>query len=433
MRPRVLALVDGEHYPPVVRAALEMAGREADVVAALLLGGSEKLTGEPEFGVPLERVAGDAASSMLAAAARHGADRVLDLSDEPVLTEERRMWLAANALAAGLVYEGADFELRPPSREPLSIPTLAVIGTGKRVGKTAVAGYTARLLRNAGRDVVMVAMGRGGPPEPELVPARERPMGVDDLLERARSGQHAASDFLEDAIFTGVTTIGARRCGGGLAGGTYLSNVVEAARMAEQLAPELVLLEGSGAAVPPVRADRTVLVTAATRSALSLTSGLGPVRVLGADLVVITMCEHGWSETREAVEAIAPDLPVIATVLRPWPAEPLGEDPVVYFTTAAPDSAGALADGLECELAAVVTSLSDRVALREALERPRVRGAQTYLVEIKAAAVDMVCEAAALRGIRVVFCENVPVALPGQSDLDAGLLRMAGEAVVAHA
>jgi cyclic 2,3-diphosphoglycerate synthetase len=77
---------------------------------------------------------------------------------------------------------------------------------------------------------------------------------------------HAASDFLEDAVFTGVTTIGARRCGGGLSGGTYISNVVEAAALAEQLEPDLVLLEGSGAAVPPVRADRTVLVTAATRA-----------------------------------------------------------------------------------------------------------------------------------------------------------------------
>ena len=51
MRPRVLALVDGEHYPPVVRAALEQAGIDADVVAALLLGGTEKLNGDPEFGV----------------------------------------------------------------------------------------------------------------------------------------------------------------------------------------------------------------------------------------------------------------------------------------------------------------------------------------------------------------------------------------------
>ena len=122
MRPRVLALVDGEHYPQVVRAALEQASATADVVAALLLGGTEKLAGDPDYGVPLETLIGDAASSMLEAAARHGADRVLDLSDEPVLSEKRRLWLAANALAAGLAYEGADFELRPPAAEPLDAP-----------------------------------------------------------------------------------------------------------------------------------------------------------------------------------------------------------------------------------------------------------------------------------------------------------------------
>ena len=57
MRPRVLALVDGEHYPPVVRAALEQAAAsDAEVVAALLLGGTEKLDGDPDYGVPLERL-----------------------------------------------------------------------------------------------------------------------------------------------------------------------------------------------------------------------------------------------------------------------------------------------------------------------------------------------------------------------------------------
>jgi cyclic 2,3-diphosphoglycerate synthetase len=124
---------------------------------------------------------------------------------------------------------------------------------------------------------------------------------------------------------------------------------------------------------------------------------------------------------------------VVATVLRPQPAEPLGDDPVVYFTTASPESAGALADGLDCELAAVVSALSDRDALRAALDRPIVRGATTYLVEIKAAAVDVVCEVAAERGVRVVFCDNVPVPLAGEPDLDAALMRMAGEAVTAHA
>ena len=90
----------------------------------------------------------------------------------------------------------------------------------------------------------------------------------------------------------GVRTVGARRCGGGLAGGTYHTNAGEAARLAESLGPELVLLEGSGAAVPPVAADRSVLVTSAHAPAEALIGGFGPVRVLRGQLVVITMAEQ---------------------------------------------------------------------------------------------------------------------------------------------
>ncbi len=53
---RTLALVDGEHYPPVTRAALAVAAeRGHEVVAALLVGGTEKLGaggGLPDLGVP---------------------------------------------------------------------------------------------------------------------------------------------------------------------------------------------------------------------------------------------------------------------------------------------------------------------------------------------------------------------------------------------
>jgi cyclic 2,3-diphosphoglycerate synthase len=433
MRRRVLALIDGEHYPPVVRAALEQAGETADVVAALLLGGSEKLDGEPDYGVPLERVAGEAAATMVDVASRYDADRILDLSDEPVMSERDRFWLASHALAAGLAYEGPDFELRPPQRSRVSVPAIEIVGTGKRVGKTAVSAHTARLLDAHGHHVVVVAMGRGGPPEPELVEASDRRLGVEDLLRRARAGQHAASDFLEDAALAGVTTVGARRCGGGLAGATYLSNVAEAARIAEEQTPGLLLVEGSGAAAPPIRSDRTVLVTSARRPASEIRGGLGPVRVLGADLVVVTMCEDGWDETRDAIEDVAPGTPVIATALEPDPAEPLGDAPVAYFTTAPAAAAPRLAAALDANVAAVVPALSDRAALRAALETPEVRTASTYLFEIKAAAIDVVAEAAAQRGARVVFCDNRPVALPGERDLDEALLELAAAAVGARA
>ena len=48
---KALALIDGEHYAPVVRAALEELPYE--FVAAHLLGGTEKLREGAEYGVPL--------------------------------------------------------------------------------------------------------------------------------------------------------------------------------------------------------------------------------------------------------------------------------------------------------------------------------------------------------------------------------------------
>ena len=150
------------------------------------------------------------------------AEVVVDLSDEPVLGPRERMLWASKALALGLEYVGADFRFRPPAYLPApSIPSLAVVGTGKRIGKTAVTGHLARLFAQRG-DVVVVSMGRGGPAEPELVQVAPT---LAQLLEISRAGGHAASDYLETAALAGVPTIGCRRAGGGLAGDVLTSNV----------------------------------------------------------------------------------------------------------------------------------------------------------------------------------------------------------------
>ncbi|MEX0850869.1 MAG: hypothetical protein WD015_05135, partial [Gaiellaceae bacterium] len=73
---RALAIVDGEHYPPVVRDAL--AELPYDFVAAVLVGGTEKLRGGEDYGVPL-------AEDVASAIERYRPEIVLDLSDEPVL------------------------------------------------------------------------------------------------------------------------------------------------------------------------------------------------------------------------------------------------------------------------------------------------------------------------------------------------------------
>ena len=238
---RAVALIDGEHYAPVVRDALLALPYEW--VGAILVGGTEKLRSDADYGVPLVDDFG-------------GAELVVDLSDEPVLGPPERFRWASRALAAGLPYVGADFRFDPPAFEPFEPPSIAVIGTGKRVGKTAVTAHLARLLARD-RDVVVVAMGRGGPPEPEVV---ETPPTVEELVALSRAGRHAASDHLEIAALSGLPTIGCRRAGGGLAGAVFTSNVAAGARLAAERGPDVVVFDGSGAAIPPVAVDRRVLV-----------------------------------------------------------------------------------------------------------------------------------------------------------------------------
>ncbi|MGZ4110644.1 MAG: cyclic 2,3-diphosphoglycerate synthetase, partial [Actinomycetota bacterium] len=172
---RVVALVDGEHYPPVTRWGLDVARAAGlEPVVALFLGGTEKVaSGEPpELGVRVVTASLDRAASLAALLDEVRPDGVLDLSDEPVLSTADRLLLVAVALARGVVYVGAGFRFDPPITEPpLDVATVAVIGTGKRTGKTAVSGEVVRHADRAGLRPVVVAMGRGGPPEPVEVPA----------------------------------------------------------------------------------------------------------------------------------------------------------------------------------------------------------------------------------------------------------------------
>jgi cyclic 2,3-diphosphoglycerate synthetase len=356
-------VIDGEHYAPVVRDALAVL--PYDVVAAVLVGGTEKLRGDDDYGVPL-------VASLDAVAA----DVVVDLSDEPVLPPAARLRLASVALALGLPYVGADFRFDPPRFAPFDLPSLAVIGTGKRVGKTAVTAHVARMLARD-RDVVVVAMGRGGPPEPELV--RTAP-SVDELLARSRDGRHAASDHLELAALAGVVTVGCRRAGGGLAGAVTDSNVAAGAELARSLAPDVVVFDGSGAAIPPVATTARILVTT---PAHDLDTFLNPYRVAVSDLVV------GVGDVRGADVRV--DLTLrAAAALR-------GRRTAVFTTGPAP------VGHLDAEIVHVSRSLADRAALRDELARI---DAEVFLVELKAAAIDVVAEAAAERGVELVLAAN---------------------------
>jgi cyclic 2,3-diphosphoglycerate synthase len=366
---KAIAIVDGEHYPDVVREALAQLPYE--FVGVILIGGTEKLRGTPEYGVPIVEEPGNA-------------EIVVDLSDEPVLTPELRLALASRFLALGLPYVGADFRFDPPTFHPFELPSIAVIGTGKRVGKTAVTGHVARLLARD-RKVVVVAMGRGGPAEPELVAT---PPTIDELIALSRSGRHAASDHLETAALAGVPTIGCRRAGGGMAGAPFASNVLEGARLAASLQPDVVVFDGSGAAIPPIATSARILV------AHDLT-GLNAYRALVSDLVL-----KPGEDFSLRLRATAPL-----------------EGRVAVFTTGA-----APTEQLEADIVHISRNLARRDLLAEELEH---LDADTYLVELKAAAIDVVVEHALARGARVVLAENEVVA-PG---LDEAILRLVPSAV----
>ena len=74
-------------------------------------------------------------------------------------------------------------------------------------------------------------------------------------------------------------------------------------------------------------------------------------------------------------------------------------------------------------------NLARRDPLREELAHV---DAELYLVEIKAAAIDVVAEAALERGVEVVFADNELVPA-GVLDLDTELIRLADQAIAREA
>jgi cyclic 2,3-diphosphoglycerate synthetase len=158
---------------------------------------------------------------------------------------------------------------------------------------------------------------------------------------------------------------------------------------------------------------------------------------------VLTQCEPpfaGPGEVRAvtaAVKAVKPGLEVVPTVFRPRPVQSVRGRRVAFFTTApeaaAPQLAASLTADHGAEVVLVSCDLADRRRLPDAVKRAAAE-ADVFLTEIKAAAVDVVAEAAAVAGRELVFCDNEPRSLAG--DLGATVDRLAalaGERFAARA
>ena len=406
--------MDGEHHPSVVRDALEELHADVGVAGVVFCGGEEKTgaavlaASEQHYGRPVET--GDPEEALRRLSCGGAAVAVVDLADEPIVPPQRKLRFAALALHLELEYRAPGTLLRPPPYADTGITgrKLAVIGTGKRTGKTAVAGHWAKLLAGAGARTVIVSMGRGGPAEPQVASAETT---LDDLLAIAGDGRHAASDYLEDAVLAGVDTVGCRRIGGGLAGEPHASNVPEGAALAARSRPDAIVFEGSGSCVPPVVVDRTACVVGDARGALD---DLGPYRLLRSDLALLM--GDGWDSADAAeVERLCRG-PAVRCELRPEPVDPIPEGArVALFTTNATACQGV-------EPLVVSINLAHRAALAADLERAKAERCDHYLVELKAAAIDTVAATARREGLGVGFVRNCVVGL--DHDLDAELMRL---------
>jgi cyclic 2,3-diphosphoglycerate synthetase len=268
-----------------------------------------------------------------------------------------------------------------------------------------------------------------------VIEGQKLEVGSEYLLEALERGSHAASDYYETAALSRVTTVGCRRCGGGLAGEPFVSNVLEGARIANTLDTGVTLFDGSGATMPPVEVERRVLVAGAHQDPEYITGFLGAYRLYVSDLLLLTMSEEPMASKEkvssivEGVREVKPDLAVIPVVFRPRPVGEIEGLRVAYVSTAPPAVLDKLARHLEerygCEVVATSGNLSDRKRLGEDLDA--MGEAEVYLTEIKAAAVDVVTRRGAEEGKPVFYCDNDPVG----EGLDEELLRVAREAVAA--
>ncbi len=447
---KILCLVDGEHYLPVTQQAIDTLNNleHIDVAGAVFIGGTEKLRDESEetysekLRVPVQfaknkDIPYDIIVEMIR---KYDIDTVMDLSDEPILDYPKRFKIACHVLNEGISYKGPDFKFEPISQyEIMEKPSITILGTGKRIGKTAVSGFVSRLIDKNGYEPCVIAMGRGGPSEPEIVHGEKLEITSKFLLEQSEKGIHAASDHWEDALMSRILTIGCRRCGGGMAGEVFLTNMKKGAKLANEIDAKLAIFEGSGAAIPPIKTDRKITLIGANQPIETITNYFGPYRIVLGDMVILTMCEEPMAskdkivKIEEFVSEINPNVPIISTVFRPKPLEDISEKNVLFATTAPEGVKDKLVDYLEknygCKIIGTTSHLSNRPLLREDMKKYMDK-ADVMLSELKAAAVDVATKDAISAGLEVVYCDNIPIPInETYPDLSKTVINLVDQAI----
>ncbi len=414
---KTIALIDGEHYPPVIKQEI---GNRKEIALALLVGGDEKtINGNSDYGVPLLKAGKNLLETLESAIQEHKIERVLDMSGDPILLTHKRFKIAEIALRNFADYEGADFLFEAVQEtKSLEMPSMQIIGTGKRVGKTAFSAYACRLLKRSDHDPLVITMGRGGPEKPEIIDGEKTKITPEYLLAQAEKGKHAASDCWEDALTANVLAIGCKRCGSGLSGKTIGNNLAQGTAIANRTGKKFAIIEGSGDIVPSEKCETRLLIIGAMQKLSVLDKYMTPYRYAISDAAFISMCEEpaaskGKIEKIEKIIRKRKEMPIIRTVFRPRPLETIRNERVFLTYTANArilkrNIIPYLEERYECEVTGYSPNLGNRAKLvRDLRKKPGQE--DIVLTELKAAGVDTVTREGLARGKRVVYTSNIPV------------------------
>jgi len=434
---RLIALVDGEHYPDVTRDAVRLLKRyfSGDFSGVVFLGGTEKMVLDDLEAYFEEKVftIKDLDRDFCGALEFFKPDITYDLSDEPVVDYRARMKIASFCMFYGCSYMGPDFFFSWEKRDiKLAKKTISVIGTGKRIGKTAISSYMARLFSEEDINVAILAMGRGGPEKPQLIRGDEVDIDSGYLLELNKKGLHASSDYIEDAMLSEITTIGCRRCGGGFAGRIFMTNLKEGARMADRLDSSLIIVEGSGASIPGIDTDRNICVIGAFQDWTSIVGYLGIYRIMLADMVILTMCEEPMADRKKIemleskVKKYNPGAVILRTIFRPKPLSNIKGKKVFLAMTADPIIRSNIEKYLEKEYGCTISRSSFNLSRRDELRKELAScpGFDTILTELKAAAVDVLTDYASKNKKEVSYIDNIPIVTSKGKDMKKGIMKL---------
>ena len=175
--------------------------------------------------------------------------------------------------------------------------------------------HAARLLARD-RKVVVVAMGRGGPPEPEV--ARCAPTSTSCSSSRAPAATPRPTTSRPRRSPASRRSAAAAAAAGSPGAVSSLERPRGSPARGRSSDPDLVIFDGSGAALPPVETSRRSSSSDAHQDPDVVTGYLNAYRLLVSDLVVLTMAEEGsrHGELRRA-GALDAGAEVVATTLRP--------------------------------------------------------------------------------------------------------------------